>query len=271
MLKELFIVLTIVLHFSLVKAQQPECLNYDSIAINGVSFYEVTERLGCKVCFEGILKSGKLSINDLQKAKELKVFLQSPDNIEELKIISFRLIIERNGGLSTSFLNSGGNILSDEIKKALSTVKIGNKIIINNIFIQAFPTYVVGRLSPIMITISNVSSPIPCQQINNRTFRVFFKSGSIKLSIEAIEELNNVVEILKKEPDKKAKVTGFTDTVGDVEKNIDLSNQRAKAAADFIISKGVSKERINFSGSGDQASTEAIKTNRRVEIELFND
>ncbi len=217
---------------------------------------------------QSIIQPGEISVTDLKKATEIDPWLiYQEEERFKLEVALFEINII-SGGLTYSY-KSDGRKLSTDMKKVLNSVKIGQKITfkINVRGIDGTIRY----LEPFSIKVSAKTEYTLCPPSNNLKFVIFFETAKFELSIEAIEELNKAIEILKKEPDKKAKIIGFTDTVGAIEKNIDLSNQRAKAAADFIISKGVSKERINFSGNGAQVSAETVKTDRRVEIELFND
>ena len=47
-------------------------------------------------------------------------------------------------------------------------------------------------------------------------------------------------------------IEGHTDDVGRAEKNLDLSNRRARVVADYLIAKGVDSERIHAKGFGQQ-------------------
>lgn len=204
---------------------------------------------------------------DIKKATEIDPWIYPELETYKIEVVSFEIDIV-SGEFTYSYKTAGKN-LSPEMKKAINLVNIGQQII--------FKVYVRGIdgtvriLEPLSIKVSTRTEYIPCPPPNALKFILFFETSKFELSSEAIEELNKAVKILKSEPDKKVRITGFTDIKGDVEKNKNLSIQRAEAAADFIISNGISKERVSFSGKGAQTSAEAVKTERRVEIELFKD
>ncbi len=70
----------------------------------------------------------------------------------------------------------------------------------------------------------------------------------------------------------KISIYGHTDNVGLAEKNLELSNQRAKGVYEYLISKGVDNSRLNYKGFGSTKplvsnNTEAGRAkNRRTEF-----
>ena len=67
---------------------------------------------------------------------------------------------------------------------------------------------------------------------------------------------------------------GYTDSIGNAGDNVMLSFKRTMAAREYIIKKGIDKERITTNGVGAGNSTasneteEGRKKNRRVEIKI---
>ncbi|MFD1553083.1 hypothetical protein DNU06_12195 [Putridiphycobacter roseus] len=106
-----------------------------------------------------------------------------------------------------------------------------------------------------------------------------FASGSALLpeSGIAIDYINELLLILKKNPVLKIKINGYTDASGIAEKNVLLSNERAKAVYDYMIAGGLNANRIHYAGHGsaDPIAPNAYKwgrdINRRIEVELVND
>ena len=67
---------------------------------------------------------------------------------------------------------------------------------------------------------------------------------------------------------------GYTDNIGDEESNIQLSEERAGSVTQYLINKGINKDRISYKGYGSKNpitnnDTEQEKEkNRRVEFIL---
>ncbi|MBL7888551.1 MAG: PD40 domain-containing protein [Bacteroidia bacterium] len=63
--------------------------------------------------------------------------------------------------------------------------------------------------------------------------------------------LDKVVTVMKKNPNIKVELSANTDSRGSAAYNLDLSIRRARAAADYIVSKGISRKRIVSKGFGE--------------------
>jgi outer membrane protein OmpA-like peptidoglycan-associated protein len=100
--------------------------------------------------------------------------------------------------------------------------------------------------------------------------RVFFETNSAKLKPESSETLDQVAESLKANPDVKVEVAGHTDNTGSAAYNLKLSDKRAKAVMDYLVSKGVNPANLTEKGYGltdpigDNKTVEGRAQNRRV-------
>ena len=123
---------------------------------------------------------------------------------------------------------------------------------------------------PIVIVVPekfDTASP-PKQEIG-----IGFKPGDTSLTPKAKVTLDGVWVILNSRPNFGVKVVGYADSSESEYRPADeLSYDRAKASADYLVSKGLSPERISFEGKGDTAPLDASGTpegkalNRRVEF-----
>lgn len=102
---------------------------------------------------------------------------------------------------------------------------------------------------------------------------VLFTSAKADLSPGAQLKLNDVAAALTREdPVSKMVVEGYTDSQGAAAYNQTLSQQRAQAVRDYLVTRGIADDRITAKGFGaerpiaDNASTEGRANNRRVEI-----
>jgi OOP family OmpA-OmpF porin len=84
--------------------------------------------------------------------------------------------------------------------------------------------------------------------------------------------LDNIENILKKNPGLKVRIEGHTDDIGSMKYNIDLSGKRAQAIKDYLVDKGIDSSRITTTGLGytqsiaDNDTPEGRALNRRAEI-----
>jgi outer membrane protein OmpA-like peptidoglycan-associated protein len=101
---------------------------------------------------------------------------------------------------------------------------------------------------------------------------VLFASAKSTLLPNAQDKLALVADALKDQEDRQIVVEGHTDSQGTGAFNQGLSQGRAQAVRDYLVSRGVQAERIRAEGFGssrpiaDNSSPEGRANNRRVEI-----
>ena len=105
---------------------------------------------------------------------------------------------------------------------------------------------------------------------------VNFKYNSDEIQPESLENIQQVANVLKKYPNATVRAVGYTDSLGNADYNIDLSQRRAKAVAEQLVKDGVNQENVSFVGYGAAHPIATNKTaagryqNRRVELEVTN-
>ena len=85
--------------------------------------------------------------------------------------------------------------------------------------------------------------------------RLVFARGTDRLSSASHRTLDDLVEKLKTWPQYYLIVRGNTSSRGDVEANRKLAEGRAKAAVDYLVSKGIDTNRLNVETSKPNGST----------------
>jgi len=100
-----------------------------------------------------------------------------------------------------------------------------------------------------------------------------FATGSSKLLPGASSKLDEVVNAANQSQDIKLNVMGYTDSKGNAQSNLRLSQGRADAVKAYLVKKGVAADRISSKGFGsanpiaDNATAEGRSANRRVEVQ----
>jgi outer membrane protein OmpA-like peptidoglycan-associated protein len=105
---------------------------------------------------------------------------------------------------------------------------------------------------------------------------VQFYSNSANLLPYSIRSIQELADYMNLHPAINAVIKGHTDDVGDAEKNLLLSQQRAETVRQVLVSLGINASRIQAKGYGESMpktrdqTVEARAINRRVEVELLN-
>ncbi|MEO8382798.1 MAG: OmpA family protein [Acidobacteriota bacterium] len=101
---------------------------------------------------------------------------------------------------------------------------------------------------------------------------LFFDTGKSALKTGARNTLTKIAEQLRINEDTRIAVEGHTDSVGTDDLNQTLSEKRAAAVRDYLVSRGVPTDRITTTGLGETSPVATNDTaagrqqNRRVEL-----
>lgn len=79
---------------------------------------------------------------------------------------------------------------------------------------------------------------------------VYFEYNKSNITAQGANELDKLVKVLNNNPQMKIYVKAHTDTKGSADYNLKLSDQRAQATVQYVISRGINKERISGKGFG---------------------
>jgi outer membrane protein OmpA-like peptidoglycan-associated protein len=105
---------------------------------------------------------------------------------------------------------------------------------------------------------------------------IFYDFDKATLRAQSIIELDHLIQLLNDYPNMRIELSSHTDNKGTADYNVYLSNARSKSCVDYLISKGVSKNRLEYKGYG---LTQPIATNetdagrqmnRRTEFKILS-
>jgi len=104
---------------------------------------------------------------------------------------------------------------------------------------------------------------------------ILFETGKAILTTGSYSELDRLAGILEDNPLMRIEISGHTDNTGSIDLNNRLSQNRAQAVVEYLVVKGINRERLEFKGYGpsqpiaDNTTAEGRKVNRRVEFKIL--
>ena len=121
------------------------------------------------------------------------------------------------------------------------------------------------------VSVTRIGDEITLNMPSNITFAF----GSADLDARFFPVLDSVSKVVKKYNQTLIEVAGHTDSVGSFDSNQSLSERRANTVAQYMISKGIVRDRTIVVGAGenmpvaDNNTAEGRALNRRVELSLL--
>ena len=225
--------------------------------------------------------SSKLSISRNQKSSTFYISESSDSktyyDLIEYKVVdlenSFVLEINIKPEIKSGLLTLSTNKfnISERLSSSNALIELENKgqynlrLISNNYFI-------LDTILNIQKSSSVNLNLLEIKKGNRKTLsQINFKRSSTELTEQSIPYLENLLHIFK-ENDVKVIIEGHTDNSGDYKLNVKLSKDRANTIKDYLIKKGIERNRIKIKGYGpskprySNLSEELRRLNRRVEL-----
>lgn len=126
-------------------------------------------------------------------------------------------------------------------------------------------------LKPIVIDIDLDKASTGASVVLNN---IFFDLDKFDLRPKSITELDQIARFLKDNPNVKVEISGHTDDQGSATYNLQLSQKRAKAVGDYLLTLGIPANRMKEVGYGSKKpllpndSEENRQANRRIEFRI---
>jgi outer membrane protein OmpA-like peptidoglycan-associated protein/tetratricopeptide (TPR) repeat protein len=105
---------------------------------------------------------------------------------------------------------------------------------------------------------------------------IFYDFDKATLRSESTNELERLLKLLNEMPKLKIEISSHTDSKGANDYNFKLSDNRAKSVVEYLISKGISPERLVSKGYGEEKpiatneTDEGRQLNRRTEFKILS-
>lgn len=110
---------------------------------------------------------------------------------------------------------------------------------------------------------------------------IYYEFDDANISQQAAQEMDKIAEIMSKNDNLIIEASSYTDSRGTNAYNKELSKRRAKAAVEYLMSKGIDKTRIRSNAYGEdklinqcvngvECKEEAHQMNRRTEFNFVN-
>ncbi len=121
------------------------------------------------------------------------------------------------------------------------------------------------------------TTPAPKQGEIFTLRNVLFNTDESVLLPQSYNDLHTLLDLLNSHPTMKIELRGHTDNQGTVEHNRILSEARAKAVAEYLVSHGIDSSRLRWKGYGKSHPIDTNDTpegrhnNRRVEYLIINE
>ncbi len=165
--------------------------------------------------------------------------------------------------LSGGVLRLIGNVASSELKsQAEASAR------------QSFA----GTISNELVVVETIKRDVCQDSINGllATASINFDTGKSSISADSTELLDSIASTAKRCPDASFEIGGHTDSTGNLDSNMALSQRRAQAVADYLIAQGLTNDRFVARGYGpqspiaDNSTSQGRAQNRRIEFKLSN-
>lgn len=126
------------------------------------------------------------------------------------------------------------------------------------------------------LNLSKIEKPVA-----NKMSPIYYEFDASNITQEAAAEMDKIADIMMENENLIIEASSFTDSRGTDAYNIELSNRRAKAAVEYLKSKGIDQSRIRSKGYGEEklinqcvngveCKDESHQMNRRTEFNFVN-
>lgn len=212
-----------------------------------------------------------LSHNDPQFTLQ-GVVINKTQNIPEGNVV-VTITNDANQNITSVQSNSENGIFQSQLKAESDFTLVGKKAsYISNIV--KVSTKGLNRSTTLFVNLELAIEEAKVGQsivLNN----IYFEVGKTTVNTAFSTDLNKLVQFLKDNAETKLEIQGHTDSTGSLKLNNKLSQARANSIVDYLVKEGIDSRRISAKGFGpslpiaENTSEEGRAKNRRVVIKVM--
>ncbi|MGV8944999.1 MAG: OmpA family protein, partial [Lutibacter sp.] len=178
-----------------------------------------------------------------------------------------------NQNITTVQSNAGNGIFQSQLEAESDFTLVGKKAsYISNIV--KVSTKGLNRSTTLYVNLELAIEEAKVGQsivLNN----IYFEVGKTTVNTSFSTDLDKLVQFLKDNTETKLEIQGHTDNTGSLKLNNKLSQARANSIVDYLVKQGIDSRRISAKGFGlslpiaDNSTAEGRAKNRRVVIKVM--
>ena len=189
----------------------------------------------------------------------------SADADTAANLIDYHII---DGRLTTAELREGGSFTTRS-GLPIEITGDGDSVVVNGT--TQLPEALESAAGNVFVISNVLEAPSVNEALNLGNIQ--FETLSNRITPVGIAELDRAVAFFQENPDANALIEGHTDTDGSPDGNQRLSDRRAQAVLDYLVSQGVDGSRLEAQGFGETEpiivdGVEDKEASRRIEIVL---
>jgi outer membrane protein OmpA-like peptidoglycan-associated protein len=211
-----------------------------------------------------------------------------PEDAKPEKVLFMKGVLkDEMGNASSTGSIELKNTKTKEVKKievdrktgeyaAIVTLKKNEDIVLTVKQYNAVPTATLYTIKDTVLGSKPVKKDIVNEEIKvGKTYalnNISYKTNSSQLTDESFLIIDDLIDFLKENQSINIAIQGHTDNQGSADGNLALSTDRAFSVKDYIESKGINKERLQFKGFGatkpvtSNGTEQGRQRNRRTEF-----
>ncbi|MFL9844077.1 OmpA family protein, partial [Flavobacterium rhizosphaerae] len=185
---------------------------------------------------------------------EAIVMVRDADTQEPIAVAKVSILDEKNNVIETRETTADGKVVYNVDCNRKYTIQVSAEGYENN-------SWPIQETKGGTVTVNADMKPIAPPVDPIVVSDIYFEFDKSNITKEAAFELDKIVGLMQKYPEMVIMVKAHTDNRGSDRYNMRLSNRRAKSTVQYIISKGISKERISGQGYGESEPLIDCKAN----------